>query len=59
MIAPEVETSPAPKAILIVEDEPLVRWLIADTLRESGYTVVEAGTADEALLYIKATDEVE
>src|SRR5262245_14165091 len=44
--------SPVPKKsaagrILVVDDEPLVRWSIAETLR--GYDVVEAGGADSAL----------
>ena len=40
------------KTILIVEDEPLVRMCAAETLADVGYSVVEAGTADEALQII-------
>jgi CheY-like chemotaxis protein len=36
-------------AILVVEDEVLVRMMIADELRNAGYTVIEASTAHEAL----------
>lgn len=39
------------ETILIVEDEQGVRDLIRDTLKEEGYTVVEAGNGMEALLY--------
>ena len=35
--------------ILVVEDEVLVRMMIADELRNAGYTVLEASSADEAL----------
>lgn len=35
--------------ILIVEDEVLIRMLVADELRDADYDVVEAGSADEAL----------
>jgi len=35
--------------ILLVEDDELVRSVVADDLRERGVEVVEAGTADEAL----------
>jgi DNA-binding NtrC family response regulator len=35
--------------VLVVDDEPLVRWSIAETLRDRGYQVVEAGAADSAL----------
>jgi CheY-like chemotaxis protein len=36
-------------AILLVEDEVLVRMMIADQLRDAGFMVVEASNADEAL----------
>ena len=35
--------------ILVVEDEFLIRMLLADELRDIGYQVIEASTADEAL----------
>ena len=42
---PDVTTT----RILVVEDEMLIRMLIADELRDADYDVVEAGDADEAL----------
>ena len=36
------------KTILVVEDEVLVRMNIADHLREQGFIVLEAATAEEA-----------
>ena len=35
--------------ILVVEDEFLIRMLLADELRDVGYQVIEASTADEGL----------
>jgi two-component system cell cycle sensor histidine kinase/response regulator CckA len=35
--------------VLVAEDEPMVRGIIARTLRECGYPVVEAGNGKEAL----------
>ena len=35
--------------ILLVEDEFLIRMTLAEALADSGYTVEEAGSADEAL----------
>jgi len=43
-----LKKSPAGR-ILVVDDEPLVRWSIAETLRAGGYDVAEAGDADSAL----------
>jgi len=43
-----------PAHVLLVEDEALIRALLADELRVSGLTVVEAGTADEAWDYLTA-----
>ena len=37
------------RVILVVEDEVLVRMMLADQLREAGYRVVEASDADEEL----------
>ena len=39
-------------AVLVVEDEVLIRELIAETLRDAGISVVEAPDADEALLVL-------
>jgi DNA-binding response OmpR family regulator len=35
--------------ILVVEDEILIRLMVAEALRNAGFGVVEAGTADQAL----------
>lgn len=36
-------------AVMVVEDEFLIRIMIADELRAAGYEVLECGTADEAI----------
>jgi DNA-binding NtrC family response regulator len=38
--------------ILVVDDEQLIRWSLAERLRADGYTVVEAPTGQEALARI-------
>lgn len=36
-------------SVLVVEDEVLIRLMIADALRSQGITVIEASNADEAM----------
>jgi two-component system KDP operon response regulator KdpE len=42
-----------PYAILVVEDEPALRKLVATFLREEGYAVHEAATGQEALALLE------
>ena len=35
--------------VLVVDDEPLIRWSLAETLSDRGHTVAEAGDGKEAL----------
>ncbi len=43
------DTPPTATRVLVVDDEPLVRWAVAETLADSGYQVLEAGDAKSAL----------
>ena len=44
--------------ILIVDDELLIRWAIAQTLEAAGFEVREAGTAREALECLEKGEDV-
>ncbi len=37
------------QTVLVVDDEPLIRWAVREGLESAGYEVIEAGTAREAL----------
>lgn len=41
--------------ILVVDDEPLIRWAVREGLEEAGYAVVEAGSAREAVASLDAS----
>ena len=43
--------------ILVVEDEPLIRWSITETLGQIGHTVLEADNAAAALRALEDADD--
>jgi CheY-like chemotaxis protein len=53
--------APAPRRItvLVVEDEVMVRLLVAEELREAGYVVIEAANADEALTVLRSSTDID
>ena len=48
-IVPRMDEQSAARRALVVDDEPLIRWAIAETLAGLGYSVVEAGDGGSAL----------
>jgi CheY-like chemotaxis protein len=52
---PESAISPA---ILVVEDEVLIRMSIADTIEEAGFTVYEAANADQAIRMLEVHQDI-
>jgi DNA-binding NtrC family response regulator len=44
-----MEAQSAACRVLVVDDEPLIRWAIAETLADLGYSVIEAGDGETAL----------
>ncbi len=47
------------RVVLVVEDEALIRMLLADCLEDSGYLVREAGTADDAIALLRLEGAVD
>ncbi|MBE0702832.1 MAG: response regulator [Afipia sp.] len=44
--------------MLVVEDEPLIRMDLAETLRELGFFVFEASNADDAIRLLEADEDI-
>ena len=44
--------------VLVVEDEPIVRFCAVEMLRDAGYEVLEAAAGDEALKLIEARSDI-
>ena len=55
---PEAPDSPPPR-ILVVEDDILVRTVVAAYLRECGYEAAEAGSADEAIRILQSSMRID
>jgi CheY-like chemotaxis protein len=51
--SPDRDPAPSP-SVLVVEDEVLVRTVVAMYLRDCGFQVVEASNADEAIRVLEA-----
>jgi len=47
------------ETILVVDDEVLIRMVIAEHLRDCGYRVIEAGDGDEAIEVLQADDRID
>src|ERR1700728_1587792 len=45
-------------AILIVEDEPLVRLCAVETIETAGFEVIEAASADEAIQILESRNDI-
>jgi CheY-like chemotaxis protein len=45
-------------AVLIVEDEPLVRLCAVDTVEGAGFEVIEAANADEAIRILESRSDI-
>ena len=58
-MTPELSPAPEPARVMVVEDEVLVRFPIAEALRAVGLEVIEASNADEAWSYLLSGQTVE
>ena len=50
---------PVRPAVLVVEDESLVRMYATDVLEDAGYEVIEAGNAQQALAQLEARPDID
>ena len=45
--------------LLVAEDDVVIRSMIAEFLRDAGFDVLEAGSADEAMAHFEAGDGID
>lgn len=58
-MVPATELDTGPLRIMVVEDDPLVRLVLAENLRDAGFFAIESANAAEALAYIGAASPVD
>jgi DNA-binding NtrC family response regulator len=51
--------APGSRKVLVVDDEPLLRWSISETLAAAGHEVTEAGDAVSALEAVSNTPDLD
>jgi CheY-like chemotaxis protein len=56
---PALEEQPSQFRILVIEDEVLIRILVAESLRDAGFIVIETASADEAWSFIMGGGEMD
>ena len=55
----ETSNTTDPPSVLIVEDEPLLLMLAAETMRDAGYCVLEAGEGKSALSILETNPDID
>jgi CheY-like chemotaxis protein len=53
------KTDIAPNRVLIVEDDPAIRLVLAEAMREAAFRVIEARSGEDAVNYLKAGEHVD
>ncbi len=58
-VLPPAAIAKAGEAVLVVDDEPVVRMLVGDVLRDLGYGVIEAADGAEGLRILRSKQRVD
>jgi PAS domain S-box-containing protein len=53
-----IENAPG-KTVLVIDDEPIVRMLVVDTLEELGFACIEAGTGPEGVSVLESNERLD
>lgn len=56
---PDFEIAVERTVVLIVEDEPLIRFATLDALEDVGHEALEAGNADEAMVIFRMRQDID
>ncbi|WP_162002986.1 response regulator [Microvirga tunisiensis] len=53
------QTAPIPETVLVVDDDPLIRLLVCDSLEDEGFVTLCAASGDEALGLLQGGAEID
>jgi CheY-like chemotaxis protein len=56
---PDVETDGAPNCVLVVDDDAVIRLILAEAIRDAGWRVIEARSGADALSYLRSDSHVD
>jgi len=56
---PKTETDATPECVLVVDDDAAIRLVLADTLRDAGFCVIEARSGTDAVSYLRSGGRVD
>ncbi|MCP3056754.1 PAS domain S-box protein [Aurantimonas marianensis] len=56
---PATEQAPTGQTVLVIDDEPLVRMLVVDTLEDLGYMAIEAGDGPSGMKVIESDARID
>jgi CheY-like chemotaxis protein len=56
---PDVETDGAPDSVLVVDDDAVIRLVLAEAMRDAGLRVIEARSGDDAMNYLSSGGHVD
>jgi signal transduction histidine kinase len=59
IIPAETAESAAGETVLVIDDEPMVRMLIVDSLEDLGYSCIEAGDGPSGLKFLEASMRID
>lgn len=56
---PALEQAPRGETILVVDDEPTIRFVMAETLRDAGYEILEAADGNAGLALLRSDARID
>jgi CheY-like chemotaxis protein len=53
-LRPEAEVEPAPKCVMVVDDDAVIRLVLSEAMRDAGLQVIEASCSADAMSYLRS-----